>query len=108
MHNYFHFFGRLVKDIEVKEIESGKTVGELILAVRREFKNFNGEYDTDFLKISLWEGVAINAKEYVSKGDQVLISGRVKTSRVDISDEKSLNTIQLIGEKVTFVSNVKK
>ncbi len=107
MHNYFHFFGRLVRDIEIKEIESGKTVGELVLAVRREFKNFNGEYDTDFLKVSLWEGVAINAKQYVSKGDQILISGRVKASKVELTEEKSLNTIQLIGEKVTFISGQK-
>ncbi len=107
MHNYFHFFGRLVSDIEVTETSKGKMVGDLRIAVKREFKNFNGEYDTDFMKITLWEGVAINASQYLKKGDQVLVSGRVSTSKYDLGEDKYLNTVELIGEKVTFVSNNK-
>ncbi len=107
MHNYFHFFGRLVADIEINETSKGKTVGELRIAVKREFKNFNGEYDTDFMKISLWEGVATNSSQYLKKGDQVLVSGRVTTNKFDLGNEKSLNVIELIGEKVTFISSNK-
>ncbi|MFI3252526.1 MAG: single-stranded DNA-binding protein [bacterium] len=107
MHNYFHVFGRLVTDIEINETSTGKSVGNLKLAVRREFKNFNGEYDTDFLKISLWEGVATNASQYVNKGDQILISGRIVTNKVELSEEKFMNVTELYGEKVTFISGQK-
>lgn len=107
MHNYFHFFGRLVTDIEVTETPKGKSVGDLKIAVKREFKNFNGEYDTDFMKITLWEGVATTASQYLKKGDQVLVSGRVTTSKYDLGEEKYLNVIELIGEKVTFISSNK-
>ncbi len=107
MHNYFHFFGRLVTDIEVSETSKGKTVGVLRIAVKREFKNFNGEYDTDFMKITLWEGLATNTSQYVKKGDQILVSGRVATNKYDLGEEKHLNVIELIAEKVTFVSSSK-
>ncbi len=107
MHNYFHFFGRLVADIEVTETSKGKSVGELRIAVKREFKNFNGEYDTDFMKISLWEAVALNSQQYLKKGDQVLVSGRLSTSKYDLGDEKYLNVVELVGEKVTFISSNK-
>lgn len=40
--------GRLVKDPEAVETESGKTVSKITLAVARAFKNMNGEYETDF------------------------------------------------------------
>lgn len=40
--------GRLVKDPELHETESGNKVTSITLAVPRNFKNVNGEYDTDF------------------------------------------------------------
>lgn len=108
MHNYFQFFGRLVCDIELIKTPTDKTVGDLRLAVRNEFKNSNGEYDTQFFKISLWEGVATNSVKYCKKGDKVLVSGRVSTSKYQLDDERHLNIIELIGEKVSFVESVKK
>ena len=40
--------GRVVRDPELKETESGNKVTNLTLAVPRSYKNVNGEYDTDF------------------------------------------------------------
>ena len=41
--------GRLVSKPETKELEEGKKVANLTLAVPRSYKNENGEYDTDFI-----------------------------------------------------------
>ncbi|MDD4734446.1 MAG: single-stranded DNA-binding protein, partial [Bacilli bacterium] len=38
--------GRIVKDPELKETESGRKVTNITLAVPRSFKNINGEYET--------------------------------------------------------------
>ena len=43
--------GRLVKDPELHETESGNKVTSITLAVPRNFKNVNGEYDTDFILV---------------------------------------------------------
>ncbi len=108
MHNYFHFFGRLVDDIEIHESSnSNKTVGTLRIAVKREEQNKNGEYDTDFVKISLIGSMAIQTSKYLKKKDQVLVSGRVQMNKYDLGDDKILNVIELIGEKVTFISSPK-
>ena len=60
--------GRLVKDPELHETESGNKVTSITLAVPRNFKNVNGEYDTDFISCVLWKGVAENTATYVKKG----------------------------------------
>ena len=71
--------GRIVRDLEVHETESGNKVAQLTLAVPRSFKNINGEYDTDYIPCVLWRGVAENTAEYCKKGDLVGIKGRIQT-----------------------------
>ena len=41
--------GRLTKDLEVKKLESGKEVTNLLLAVSRGYRNAEGNYETDFI-----------------------------------------------------------
>ena len=55
--------GRIVSQPETKE-ENGKKYSNLTLAVPRSYKNENGEYDTDFLDCTIWNGIAENVKEY--------------------------------------------
>ncbi|MGE5456177.1 MAG: single-stranded DNA-binding protein [Ignavibacteriales bacterium] len=50
--------GRIVRDPELRETESGKKVTNITLAVPRSFKNINGQYDTDFIPCVLWKGIA--------------------------------------------------
>ena len=45
--------GRLVRDPELYETESGNKVTNITLAVPRSYKNSNGEYDTDRARITL-------------------------------------------------------
>lgn len=63
--------GRLVKDPELKETETGNKMTHITLAVPRSYKNVDGEYDTDFISCVLWKGIAENAVEYCHKGDLV-------------------------------------
>ncbi|MBR6113181.1 MAG: single-stranded DNA-binding protein, partial [Bacilli bacterium] len=49
--------GRIVKNPEVIESESGKKYTNLTLAVPRSYKNVDGEYDTDFVPFKLWQGI---------------------------------------------------
>ena len=46
--------GRLVRDPELYETESGNKVTNITLAVPRSYKNSNGEYDTDYINCVLW------------------------------------------------------
>ena len=98
--------GRIVKDPELKDTEKGK-VTNITLAVPRSFKNVNGEYDTDFISCVLWKGVAESTVEYCKKGDLVGVKGRIQTRDVELEDETHKKYVEVIAEKVTFLSSKK-
>lgn len=99
--------GRLVRDPELRETESGNKVTNITLAVPRSYKNMNGEYDTDFISCVLWKGVAENTAAYVKRGDLVGIKGRIQTRNIELEDETSKQITEVVAEKVTFLSSHK-
>ena len=80
--------GRIVKDPELKETDSGKKVTNITLAVPRSFKNMNGEYETDYIPCVLWKGVAESTTQYCKKGDLVGIKGRIQSRSYETEEEK--------------------
>ncbi|MBQ9023802.1 MAG: single-stranded DNA-binding protein [Bacilli bacterium] len=103
MLNQVVIVGRLVKDPELRETESGKKVTHITLAVPRSYKNIDGEYDTDFVDCTLWIGVAENTAEYCHKGDLLGVKGRLQTSKYEKDGETRYKT-EVIAEKVTFLT----
>lgn len=99
--------GRLVRDPELYETESGNKVTNITLAVPRSYKNSEGVYDTDFINCVLWKGVAESATEYCHKGDLLGIKGRIQTRTIDMDDESKKNITEVVAEKVTFLSSKK-
>lgn len=97
MLNQIILVGRLVSDPQINETENGK-VSTITLAVSRSFKNEEGIYETDFIPIILWEGIATNVNEYCKKGDLLGVKGRLQTKD---------NKIEVVAEKVTFLSSKK-
>ncbi|MBE6157867.1 MAG: single-stranded DNA-binding protein [Firmicutes bacterium] len=106
MLNQVVLVGRLAQDLQLNKTDNGKKVSTLTLAVPRSFKNMEGEYETDFIRCVLWDSVAENTKEYCKKGDVVGVKGRVQ-SRVVEKDNKKETILEIIGEKVTFLSSKK-
>ena len=98
--------GRLVREPELLETDNGNKVANITLAVPRNYKNVNGEYDTDFINCVLWKGVAENTVEYCKKGDLVGIKGRIQTRSYEQEDELKYVT-EIVAEKVTFLSSKK-
>lgn len=106
MLNQVILVGRLTKDPEFTELENGKKVLNVLLAVPRSYKNENGEYDTDFIDCILWESLAENTSLYCKKGDMVGIKGRVNTEYYQKENDK-IKLTNIIAEKVTFLSSKK-
>ena len=108
MVNQVFLVGRLVREPEVKVLESGKEVSNISLAVQRGFKNENGEYETDFFDCTLWGNVANATKEYCNKGDIIGVKGRLGTSSYEDKETgKTIFKIDIIAEKVSFISKTK-
>ena len=106
MLNQVVMVGRLVSKPIVEENENGRKISEITLAVPRSFKNAEGIYDTDFIKCTLWNGIAETTCEYCKKGDVVGVKGRIQTSSYESNGEKKYS-MDIIAEKVSFLSSKK-
>ena len=107
MLNHVILVGRLVKTPELLITETGKKLSSVTLAVSRSYKNQNGEYDTDFLDCTLWTGIAENTAEYCKTGDIIGIKGRLQTKIIEKDDGTKYKKVDVIAEKVTFLSSAK-
>lgn len=105
MLNQIVLVGRLVKEPELKNGEKNKQYMYITLAIPRSFKNINGEYDTDFIDCILWDSVAKSTSEYCHKGDIVGVKGRVQSSIVESNDGSKKYYMDVIAERVTFLSS---
>ena len=76
------------------------------MAIPRSFKNMEGGYDTDFIDCVAFDMIAENTKEYCSKGDIIGVKGRIQSRVVEKEEEKKY-LIEIIAEKVTFLSSTK-
>ena len=68
--------GNLCKENDLKFTGQGKEVLNNTIAVKREYKNANGEYESDFINIVLYGSQALFIATYAPKGSSVELSGR--------------------------------
>lgn len=105
MLNQIILVGRLTRDITVNKSENGVKVATISIAVPRSFKNVEGVYDTDFIDCVAFDTIALNTSEYCNKGDIVGIKGRVQSKSIELEDGKKENKLEIICEKITFLSS---
>mgnify|MGYP004565743281 CR=1 FL=1 len=105
MVNQIVLVGRIARTPETRVTESGKKYATLTLAVPRNYKNINGEYDTDFLDCTLWSSVAESTTEYCNTGDMIGVKGRVQTRIIESPDGIKRKKTEIVAEKVTFLTS---
>ena len=92
--------GRLTKDPELRYIpNSGKAVANFDIAVDRPFSK---EKETDFFKVQVWGKMAENCANYLAKGSQAGIRGRIQNRRYEVNGQKRYAT-EIIAEEVQFL-----
>lgn len=104
MLNQIVLVGRITRDLVVNKSEKGNKVTTISLAIPRSFKNSEGNYDTDFVDCVAFDVIAENTREYCKKGDIVGVKGRVQ-SRIIEKEDKRESVVEIIAEKVTFLSS---
>ena len=90
MLNQSIIIGRIVKNPELLETESGKKYTNITLAVSRNYKNIDGEYETDFIPCVLWKGIAESTTQYCKKGDLVGIKGRIQSRTYETEEARKI------------------
>ena len=105
MVNQIVLVGRIARAPETKTSENGKKFATLTLAVPRNYKNANGEYDTDFLDCTLWSSVAESTSEYCKTGDMIGVKGRIQSRIVESPDGLRRRKTEIVAERVTFLTS---
>lgn len=99
--------GNLGRDPELTTTQGGSSVARLNLATTRTYKNKQDETveETEWHRISVWGKQAEHCKRYLSKGRQVYVEGRLRTSEYEqdgvkkYSTEVVANIVQFLGSK---------
>ena len=99
--------GRLTKDVELKQTQTGVSVARFGLAVNRPFTDASGEKKADFLNIVVWRKQAENAANYLQKGSLCGIVGRIETGSYEGQDGKRVYTTDIVAESVQFLDSRK-
>jgi single-strand DNA-binding protein len=95
--------GNLTRDPELRYIPSGTAVSEIGLAVNDRVKKGDQWVDeATFVDVTLWGRTAEIANEYLSKGSQVLIEGRLKLDRWEKEGQKH-SKLRVVGERMQML-----
>ena len=103
--NRFEEIGNAVSDIELTKAGEAPLV-RFTLAVKRQYKNKEGNYDTDFIQFKAWDKTAELLSKYVKKGDKVFVAGEIQTSTSEKDGDKRYFT-DLVVNEVEFLSSKK-
>ena len=102
MLNKIFLMGRLTRDPELRHTQSGTAVASFSLAVDRDFKNQNGEKETDFIDIVAWRNTAEFVSRYFTKGRMAVVEGRLQIRPWQDRDGNKRRSAEVIADNVYF------
>ena len=110
--NNLDLIGRLTKDPDLRFTTSGIAVCRFTLAVDRglskdkkmEAEN-KGQPTADFIGVTAFGKTAELVSSYITKGQQLAVTGRIQTSSYKGQDGKMAYRTDVIADRVYFISN---
>lgn len=101
--NQVILIGHLGRDIEVRYTQSNKAVGSFSIATNRKWKDGNGEWkeEVDWHNIVFWN--CENVSQYLVKGKQVAIRGRLQTRKWEDKDGNKRYTTEVVVEQLQLL-----
>lgn len=102
MLNKFLGIGRNTKDGEYRTSDNDLKIYANTLAITNNFKNKNGNYDSEFINYVAYRNTAEYLSKYSSKGTMIQIEGRVHTRSYEKDNEKKYIT-EIIVENASVL-----
>lgn len=107
MLNRITMTGRLTADPELRQTASQIFFTNFSIANQRNFKNSNGERDTDFYDVTAWRATAETVTKYFIKGSMITIDGRLESRKYKDKNGNNRTAISIIAENVFFCDSKK-
>jgi single-strand DNA-binding protein len=97
--------GNLGRDPEVRYTKSGTSVATLNLATSESWTDQNGQKQerTEWHRVVAWSKLADIAKEYLTKGNQVYIEGKLQTRSWDDRDGNKRYTTEVKADQMIML-----
>ena len=103
MLNHITIMGRLTRDPEMRNTQSGVAVASFTLAVDRDFSGRDGgEKQTDFIDCTAWRHTAEFVSKYFSKGRMAVVSGRLQIDNYTDNDGNKRKAAKVIADNIYF------
>ncbi len=106
--NRIILIGNLTRDPELRYTPEGTPVTSFTVAVNRSFVNREGEREADFIPVVVWRKRAETCTEYLMKGSQVAIDGRLQVRTYEDKDGIRRWVTEVIAQRVEFLQRLKR
>ena len=101
--NKFICIGRNTKDGELRTIESGINVYTNTIAIKNDFKNKEGNYDSEFINYVAYRQTADFLNKYTTKGSFIGLEGRIHIRNYEDKDKNKKYVTEIIVENVMIL-----
>ena len=99
--------GNLCQDMTLKYTPNNVAVLNNTIAVRNNYKNANGEYESQFINIVAYKNNAEFLNKYGIKGCKILIEGRLQTRNYTNSEGKKIYVTEAVVDSIEFLETRK-
>jgi single-strand DNA-binding protein len=104
--NKVMIIGNLGRDPEMRYTPSGKPVTTFSVATSRSWNTSEGEKreETEWFNVVAWSSLAEICKQYLSKGQQVYIEGRLQTRHWDDQEGNKHTSVEIVANEMIILS----
>ncbi|HJO83707.1 MAG: single-stranded DNA-binding protein [SAR202 cluster bacterium] len=98
--------GNLGGDPEMRYTSGGVPVTSFSVATNRRYTTASGEQrdETEWFRVSAWRQLAEQCNQFLSKGRQVYVEGRLNTSTWQAQDGQNRTSLEITADRVVFLS----
>ena len=107
MLNHITLQGRLTKDPELRYTRSNTPVASFRIASEGDIKDRDGNRKTEFIDCVAWRGTGEFVSKYFSKGDLIIVSGRLQIREWVDRNNKNRTSAEIVVENAYFGSSKK-
>jgi len=99
--------GHLGRDPEMRYTPSGRPVTTFTIAVSRSWNTADGERrtETEWFNIVAWGNLAEICKQYLYKGQQIYIDGRLQTRRWEDKEGQKHTSVEVVANEMMMLGD---
>ncbi len=105
--NKVMIIGRLGRDPDLRYTPSGQAVATFSVATTRYWNTAAGERrsETEWFNVVAWGSLAEICKQFLRKGEQVYIEGRLKTHRWEDANGQRRSSVEIVASEMIILGD---